>query len=1482
MYQDGDRKGLSHAFKSVINDGTALIEATNHSFNVFPVPHLDPDIIHGLKDIPDSQVAEFFQADFFKPKLFQDIAVQMQNVVSVLEDVKSVLNPIKTRQRHLKTNLFHEEKKDDQKPFQSDQDSYEFGTKSNMRFCTSHWDFSGRKLQKALHQARTNIHLPDIGQVIYSGNDAHSANRCLMVNERQKTCLEAMQGCQPKCNSTNTTCNCDRLVGCISTMSDYDMALLFVGKYIDDENANLTAELSLFDADFNIIQRIKSIRNIASTKDCSNLLPELHSACNPLEESCSGENSHSFQLSVDDVCDGINTPAKLSLITISEELDGYWAEDGRESATTACHSRLAFSTCQDFVTELDHLYQGRDVAKYPHWNPIHEDPMIPADKSNFLQLPTNYKFKRSVHGTDMFATSMNDKVRVVSDMKKCMHAPGSTAYLQMVDCKTKDPNQEFVYNKYSREIMLKMSGQCVAYHTSTQNLYLTTCNGANNHKWHYNMISQEVKTLWNGRCLDLAGSGNLYMNANCHGGSNQKFMMPSQWFPEILSLNRVWVFSNRTLCMGEDNNSGHVNMQPCNHTEMNTAMCGTFRTKQRDYIGTINRTSSGHICQRWDSQFPHQHNFTANDQNYCRNPDNDNSAWCYTTNPSICRQDFEYDALTRQIKRLGRCIDYAFKDNYLYMNKCHDGKNQQFYFDSSTNRLQNGWDNKCLDWDGTQLYMTTCDDRSSEKLQIPTPWVEGISSSSFDEVRMFSNLNLCLTLEIPQIAGTPLVLQECKVGQANQIIFYDAETLEIKLWRTKYCVDYNFNNFNVYIDPCHGGSNQKWYHERTTNQLRSLSGNKCVDWGNGKLYMNTCHSGNNQKFLVPSLWFGQCSHTIHSFLDYEKCMIYNPDHSNNVYMSNCQEIRRSGHRFEYNTLTKEIQQDGLCLNIIINVDEWVAKLANSLAYFGFQISHGNTLMWPCNGDISQKWSIDFIAKTVKSNTLNAPCLHMENGGNIIGASCLRESSRQMFLFPESWTLNNQNAPQTIYPYHSKHISPAIWSSDVCHIDWLKNVIKTCDNSMALLLGSSTSLGTLRAIAKLVNNKGPQYMPGSCCLDDPMTSQFFGSHFDARTMDCQNPGPWHLGISSEACENAGGRWFRSPCVVLKECIDQRPHNSTDHFSPAFEDFAINLKILDPKDESRCREVRGALGFDSNHPFDTEVCQKFESLMCDKLFTEVDALVKDTVSSFTGIKYTPVEYPPDPQLKFDKLPERTGTYPAFQVPKFGALGHLDDLQKKVIALKHTVTALATDAPSRVADLNLGIEAMFRNFKVFDSWNTLALGTINKNMFTQHTQVRDLLQKRHTEMETNIGLFIAKVSNYQTEQFTYLNTTLKTMLSNVTSMMLSDFKSVKNEHDLIKNELNVIDLALAESVNDRQATDISCKFDLSLASHLTLNVVDGANSTLFVKEDTSQSAGVIPLVLQAEVSQIKEFFQDQELISLTLVPFPCSMPRIIVLLK
>uniref|UniRef100_A0A8C7EBX7 Plasminogen n=1 Tax=Nothoprocta perdicaria TaxID=30464 RepID=A0A8C7EBX7_NOTPE len=58
-----------------------------------------------------------------------------------------------------------------------------------------------------------------------------------------------------------------------------------------------------------------------------------------------------------------------------------------------------------------------------------------------------------------------------------------------------------------------------------------------------------------------------------------------------------------------------------------------------DYQGTVSVTESGNTCQHWSAQSPHKHARTPEnypcknlEENYCRNPDNEQRPWCYTTN----------------------------------------------------------------------------------------------------------------------------------------------------------------------------------------------------------------------------------------------------------------------------------------------------------------------------------------------------------------------------------------------------------------------------------------------------------------------------------------------------------------------------------------------------------------------------------------------------------------------------------------------------------------------------------------------------------------------------------------------------------------------------------------------------------------------------------------------------------------------------------
>ena len=110
-------------------------------------------------------------------------------------------------------------------------------------------------------------------------------------------------------------------------------------------------------------------------------------------------------------------------------------------------------------------------------------------------------------------------------------------------------------------------------------------------------------------------------------------------------------------------------------------------------------------------------------------------------------------------------------------------------------------------------------------------------------------------------------------------------------------------------------------------------------------------------------------------------------------------------------------------------------------------------------------------------------------------SCLSEDNgNQLFTIPAKWSYAT-----IAYPiYTHRPVPSGLWNGEwneetTCNNEMLQDVLGTCDESMSLLLGSVTSVGTLSEIAELVNDPeyGPKFMPGQCCLDNPATSEWFG-------------------------------------------------------------------------------------------------------------------------------------------------------------------------------------------------------------------------------------------------------------------------------------------------------------------------------------------------------------------------------------------------------
>lgn len=105
----------------------------------------------------------------------------------------------------------------------------------------------------------------------------------------------------------------------------------------------------------------------------------------------------------------------------------------------------------------------------------------------------------------------------------------------------------------------------------------------------------------------------------------------------------------------------HSKEQQCVLMAENSKSCPVFRMRDvvllekrmyllecqtgngRNYRGTVSKTKKGVTCQKWSDTSPHvpkyspvSHALAGLEENYCRNPDNDDKGpWCYTTDPDV-------------------------------------------------------------------------------------------------------------------------------------------------------------------------------------------------------------------------------------------------------------------------------------------------------------------------------------------------------------------------------------------------------------------------------------------------------------------------------------------------------------------------------------------------------------------------------------------------------------------------------------------------------------------------------------------------------------------------------------------------------------------------------------------------------------------------------------------------------------------------------
>ena len=94
-------------------------------------------------------------------------------------------------------------------------------------------------------------------------------------------------------------------------------------------------------------------------------------------------------------------------------------------------------------------------------------------------------------------------------------------------------------------------------------------------------------------------------------------------------------------------------------------------------------------------------------------------------------------------------------------------------------------------------------------------------------------------------------------------------------------------------------------------------------------------------------------------------------------------------------------------------------------------------------------------------------------------------------------------------------------------------------------------------------------------------------------------------------------------VTKRCYPPNPA-----FNRAFEDFASGFVINTAADEDECKATRQDMGFEPDHPFDTDVCHSFKEHMCDPFYTGIDHMTETLAVPvrpiFEAVEYEEEEY------------------------------------------------------------------------------------------------------------------------------------------------------------------------------------------------------------------------------------------------------------------
>jgi hypothetical protein len=424
-----------------------------------------------LRDVPDGKLAEFID-----PQVLKQLDENAQELLTAIDETLpnlTLLTATKKKKRSYQTQS--KSSQSDQKFF--DSKPSEFGFNGGGAYSALHGDHQSyakffnhhQHSHRFLKDHKTGGRMDSI--FLSPHRHPYFSKHSDAIMAKHQIRLEALgeKVCAPVCEPNNWECNCRKLFSCVDDMTEYSLAVLIAGGFIETDPmsnnfGNFTVSsnaMNLFDAEEGVKDKLKRIQGVArngvTIDNCKAVLSDLFTACDGASSGiCTNPNIESFAVSTNQVCAVVNTATKLKFETVGDEFDGF-VDDSVPgewvvmlvifkflwNTLVICSflyyplvdkcEPLSVELCKDFVVQFDRLYEAG-----PGTNPMRQDPSVSLwDKTtqtifNHVQFPVNYWFPQDQRGvvdrTAWPTTSIKSSFAIVN------HETGKALTLRGTDC----------------------------------------------------------------------------------------------------------------------------------------------------------------------------------------------------------------------------------------------------------------------------------------------------------------------------------------------------------------------------------------------------------------------------------------------------------------------------------------------------------------------------------------------------------------------------------------------------------------------------------------------------------------------------------------------------------------------------------------------------------------------------------------------------------------------------------------------------------------------------------------------------------------------------------------------------------------------------------------------------------------------------------------------------------------------------------------